>query len=392
MNVIEYKSSGLDTCYCFVDNTHTFTSSWTKEIIKNLADYSLSNIYSKGYDILQGQDEDALLRYASKLHYKYAVVFSTGTEFINGRNFFNTVDDLTDRDFFIAGHVLDRKEAYYELHHQCYVINLSTYKELGCPNIGKQELGSPHIQKEPNRSTENLHDDYTPISVSSGSFDKQYSHKMHGWNILKEAFDKDLPVVVFNEFFRDNKKHYYPENQTEFLKQIQWAYQRFNYCAKEFIHTKHTDYIKIKDTTVDQIITTASGDWFLDCVGDKPLHVILYDYNPSSLEYWKDHVPKLDNITYEFIKVDLLTDDISVLIKNPEKKTLFNITNIFCYEGTSMFFSLEYRLKRELDLINALPSNWQFVSSDNSWAGFAQNPQSLKDLRKPTWHIGDWNE
>lgn len=392
MNVIEYKSLGFNICFCIIDNTHQYTSAWTRELMKNQADYSISNIHSKGYDIFQGQDEDAVLQHVSTLDYAYAVVFSTGTEFTNGRQFFNAIDELVKQDFLVAGHILDRKEAYYELHHQCYVINLEKYKALDCPAIGKQELGSKHTQDIPWRSVENYHDDYTPIFVSGGDDTKDYYHKCHGWNILSTALDSGEEILVFDESIRNNKKHYYPENQTEFLKHVQWAYQRYNFCLNEFVHTSHTEDISIVDQDFEQIITPASGDWFVNCVGTKPVHVVMYDYNLNSLEYWKQHVPKLDNVTYEFVNIDLLCGDVSMLIKNTERRTLFNVTNIFCYEGTSIMYSLEYRLKKELELEKMLPSNWTLYASERSWTGFCNKPMSIKDLRKPTWHAGDWNE
>lgn len=392
MNVIEYKSLGFPICFCFVDNTHRYTSAWTRELIKNQSDFSLSNIHSKGYDIYQGQDEDTVLTYVSNLEYTHAVVFSTGTEFINGRQFFDEVERLVTENFFIAGHILDRKEAYYELHSQCYIVNLEYYKKLDCPLIGQQALGEVHTQIAPYRSLANYHDDYTPVAVSSGSAELNYSHKCHGWNILSKAFINNYPVIVFSQEIRNSKKHYYPENQSEFLNHVQWAYQRFNYCSREFVHTSNTEEIKLNIEEYEQLITPASGDWFLNCIGKGPLHVIIYDYNQKSLDYWKNKLPVLNNVSYEFINIDLLTDKFETLIKNENLKTLVNITNIFCYEGTAMFYSLEYRLKKELEFKNALPKSWTLLASDRSWSGFAVDPLSIKDLKKPTWHIKDWNE
>ena len=57
-----------------------------------------------------------------------------------------------------------------------------------------------------------------------------------------------------------------------------------------------------------------------------------------------------------------------------------------------MFYSLEFRMMRELELINAVPSNWIIVTSEHSWSGFANNPKKITDLIKPTWHHGEWND
>ena len=50
--------------------------------------------------------------------YDYAVVFTPDTEF-QGESFFKHLHKLIEQDFYIAGHILDRKDGYYELHEQC---------------------------------------------------------------------------------------------------------------------------------------------------------------------------------------------------------------------------------------------------------------------------------
>jgi hypothetical protein len=199
---------------------------------------------------------------------------------------------------------------------------------------------------------------------------------------------------VFENNIRNNKKHYYPENQKEFLKNISWAHSRYDYCANEFVHTDHTDGPINVDHDFEQIITPASGCWFVEHINkDTPINIILYDYNDKALDYWKTNVPTFDNVTYEFVKINLLTDNLDKLIKNQSKKTLFNISNILCYEGTAMFYSLEYRLHKEIDIRSQIPDNWQVVGSEFSWTGFAETITDIKNLKKPTWHInGDWNE
>lgn len=143
--------------------------------------------------------------------YDYAIVYRKGHEFID-RNLF--VDEIKNHNFFIMGHILDREfmNAYYELHTQCYVINLRIYKTLGCPIVGQQVFHAPHQQLSPERSDENYHDDYTPWWVRPGHKTRQYEHKPHGWNILSIAFNHELPVIVFNSILRNTKKFNYEFN------------------------------------------------------------------------------------------------------------------------------------------------------------------------------------
>ncbi len=196
-NIIEYKSTNTEIVFCIVDNTSQIKSNWTTELVKNLSDFVLSNIVQKGYTVLQGVNEDALL--ASTSAYKHAVVLSTGTEYTNGSAFFEAVEDAVTQDYFLQGHIPNRDTGYFELHNQCYIINLETYRSLGMPEIGKFSVYDSHTQVEPICSDEHIHDDYTPIWIKSGTVEKEYQHKWHGWNILSVAFENNLPDMEWKD-------------------------------------------------------------------------------------------------------------------------------------------------------------------------------------------------
>ena len=399
-NIKHYPAFRQDIVYIIIDRTGTYQSDWTKELIKNLADYTVSDVCSKGYNVLVGLDEDELLNYASQT-YQHAVVLSTGTEFINGEGFFNAVNELLKEDFFLVGHLLDRSEGYYELHHQCYVINLEKFKQLGCPEIGQTKLGETHTQFEPHRSDTSIHSDYTPVWIEKGTVLKEYKHKLHGWNILSVGLAAGYTLKVFDANIRTCKKYYYPENQEEFLKHVSWSYMRRNYCETEFVHTDHTETVIIDDYDFEYVITPASGSWFVPYISKtNPVKVIYYDYNQESLNYWKTHAPVIDNVTYEFVKIDLLGQcDYYSILPNTNKKTIINLSNIFCYEATSMFSSVSYRLFKENELLKHIPSNYYVFFNTRSCFAFANvlhygkqlDTVKINQLCKPTWHINnDW--
>lgn len=402
--LVKFESTNKDIVFCFVDNTHLYTSAWTQELIKNQSDFTISNLTTKGYTVLQGQHTDVLLQHAVDLNFKYAVVFSTGTEFINGRKFMDAINFLSEIDFFVAGHILDRKEAYYELHHQCFVVNLVEFKNVGMPVVGNEELGNIHQQTTPERSVDNIHDDYTPTWIVKGNRQRTYHHKLHGWNILATGFDNNKTMLVFNESIRDNKKHFYPENQKEFLKHVQWAYQRQQYCLDEFVHKSHSEHINFEFQELEQVVTPASGLWWLPAISKtKPVTVVFYDYNQNSLDYWKAHTPVIENVTYKFVKVDLLNDYLNLQFLDNQKPTVVNLSNIFCYEGTAFFYSLEHRVFKENELITyiagVLPKatiNFSgraalgFVPLKLFFTADEKNLTDLKFATKPTWHWRDW--
>jgi len=407
MSVIRFKGKSHKIIFCMLDTTSTITEGWIKEIIKNQSDHTVGNILDKGYGILQGIDEDELLREACQ-DYKYAVVFSSGTEFINGDAFFKNIELECNNDFLIKGHILDRGDAYYELHHQCYIINLIEYKQMGMPEIGKQSLGDPHAQLKPVRSKENIHDDYTPLWVQPGIFEHTYQHKCHGWNILSRILTSKK-IFAFQDNIRNNKKHLYPESTKDFYKNLNYVYHKNNFCATNFIHTSNTEKVNKEIFNLTQIITPASGEWYLPYISKEcDVSIVMYDYNLASLEYWMDNVTKLPNVTYKFLLSNLLTDKLNFLDVVDDKlqeNTLINLSNIFCYEGTTALYNTKYRLQREnyaIDYFQTILPEAHLNFTGRAATGFIEDisllsrckdavKYSFSQFKKPTWHLNsDW--
>jgi hypothetical protein len=383
--MIKFFENGKDVLYCFVDNTRSYDSAWAREIIKNISDYTISNLHHKGLSLVQSENEDEMLHYAASKGYRNALVFTTGTEFINGNSFFTLITELSSTDYFIYGHILDRNEAYYELHHQCYLINIEKYKTLGMPSIGGNVLGDCDNFIEPVRSSENVHDDYTPLWIKAGTFLKQYKHKLHGWNIINRGLTHGYGIDTWTENARRHKVHYYPENAKLFNVKINEIYKKYSHCQSNFIHTTNTEEINVLPI-YKQIVTPASSDWWKSVV-KQDTEIILYDYNLKSIDYWKNNTAGFD---VKFIHCDLLTDN---LIEHIDDKstTFVNLSNIFSYEGTAAFHSVEHRLARENYYLNNLKEATVFVTGSAS-AGFTdKQTATIRDLKKPTWHIGEWN-
>jgi hypothetical protein len=208
---------------------------------------------------------------------------------------------------------------------------------------------------------------------------KEYQHKCHGWNILSLAFVNNLPVKVFDESIRNNKIHFYPESSDDFYKQLGWAYHRVNYCQTEFVHTAPTETIDLQPKKYQQIVTPASGAWFNEFV-DIGTTVIYYDYNNNSLEYWKEHTPKIEGVEYKFVLCDLLTNSNLVNHLAKDKSTLVNLSNIFNYEGTTFFYSLSYRDYKEKLLEKELKQHIPNVE-----IYFSMRAKVFDIV--PTWHI-----
>ena len=349
----------MKIAFCIVDDINTYSNDDIKNTITNICDFTISNLYTKGYDVFVGTNEDLLLQDA--IEYNYAVVMSPGTEYINGTAFFDALDELITQDFFIAGHILDRSayDAYYELHHQCYVVNMAHYKHLQCPIVGVLEKHVSHTQVEPARSLDNIHDNYTPIFVVPGTHKRTYSHKCHGWNLLRLAFENKLPVLVFEDIIRNNKKHYYPESEQDFYKHKEYIEHKLDYCATEFVHTDNTEWTTGVSGSYEQLVLPASGTLYLDLLDTG--RVVFYDYNQRALDYWAENVKRKDSVEYVFVRTNLLEELSIVDYLDPKLKTFVNLSNIFCYEGTAAKYSLKHRMLAEENLVSVLRRELQSV-------------------------------
>lgn len=365
--------------FCIVDDIDSYANEDIKKTVKNIADYTISNILYKHYNVIVDKSEDNILQRAKD--YDYAVIMSPGTEYINGFAFFDALEKLVKQDFFVAGHVLDRTmhDAYYELHHQCYVINMKYYKFLGQPIVGSFEKNSPHAQFKPARSKANWHDDYTPTVVAPGLEEQIYKHKCHGWNLLSLAFEHNLPVTVFDEDIRNNKKHYYPESEKDYYKNVEYIQHKLDYCANEFVHTSNTEWETGIQEKYEQLVLPASGTLYLNLV-DKG-RVVFYDYNLKALDYWSKNIVRKDNIEYSFVHTNLLEEKIIVDYIDPNLKTLVNLSNIFSYEGTASKYSLSFRLNAQNSLVDLLKNK-----IDNIQINFTQELKK-EFLEIPTWYL-----
>lgn len=453
MNVIKFseqhRTPNNNIIYCIIDKTNLYTHN--KEIIKNISDWTVQNITILGYTVLVSTDEDSLLQTAATTDASYAVVLSTGTEFVNGYDWFSAVEEFCKEGFFIAGHILDRKDFYYELHDQCYIINLKSYKLLNCPIIGKVEHFSSHLQLEPVRSKDNLHDDYTPTWVCRGNELKQYQHRAHGWNILSIAFKNNLRIKVFPDELRNNKHHYYPE-YSSYFDQVNFLYRRQGFCNGMALYLGNSETVIPLNSNkpIKQLIVPASGlNWikYLEENGyDESTVVEFYDYSFLTLEYMRYLITAWDGVNYKefalnyfnekfsFINAEIpycgSIDDTDISSWNKIISTvkfnyrwldlldsnndlswvttdaIFNVTNVFNYIGTATIRSVAERVHLENSFISKLQEiapNARIIFTRRAADGFVDSAQNaaipaknliltnIETLKKPTWRIYDWS-
>lgn len=289
---------------CIVDNTDIAATGWGREISVNLSDQLIFKISSKCYDIYIDSNEDALLQtLASKEEYTHAVMIASGTSLKLNENLFSAVEKLCKTEFAIAGHIIDRNDAYYELHHQFYIVNLKNYRQIGFPALGKAS-NELHTQIEPIRSIENVHDDYVPLWIKQGSIPKQYQKKMHGWQILSRALEHNMTVIDIGQNIRDVKKYFYYEHDHVFVKELPELYHHMFFGAN-FVPAWNSDAIPETinfQGPVEHYVTVGTGyNWIknLETLGyTKDTVVTFTDVNPNCLAFMKAMMEDWDGNDY----------------------------------------------------------------------------------------------
>lgn len=402
---------------CVVDNLDLYQSGWAKEISINLSDFLVHRFAIKEFDVYVSKNEDELLKEAANDGYSHAVIIACGTSLGLSDRLFPAIEECCNNDFFISGHILDRshhsyyKNACFELHHQFYIVNLKEYIELGYPLVGQEENTS-YEQLAPIRSVEYQHNDpEIPIWIKPGTEIKTYDTKLHGWNILKVAFENNKTLIDVGNNIRSSKKYIYYEHDHVFTKM--YAEIKYNqFFCDNFFAGWNSDEIKKSipfDGPVEQYATVGIGfNWIknLQLMGfTKDTRVVFTDINYNCLmfmkklveewdgknyaDFYKTHIPMLPNnppnisdsyfqqiavqwetfletfedwnavwkhikeLTYDFILIDY-TASYNFDWLHPSKKTFLNLSDLYNHGPYIFTLPLKYRIACENKLLSKL--------------------------------------
>jgi hypothetical protein len=439
MALIYKADKNNPTAFICVDITHKIEDASIKSIVINLADYTLHNLLDHGHDVYVTRDDiDETIREVSN-RYSHAVVFTNDTEF-EGSAFFKNLIRLVQRDFFLVGHILDRKNAYYELHDQCFVVNLEKYKELGYPNLGGWRLNHQHTQMEPQRSEENFHHEHTPKSVRPGFVERDYAHQCFGYKWISKALKNNQPIEIFDDEMRGSKRNYYAKYADEFHKNFSHYQLKHDFSLTKLFYPINTEkFDKPLVKKLRQLVLPASGLNFLryldSCQLTEETEVVFYDSSKHSLnmmrkvietfdgndyleflnnncsgilssseaitENWNkiNHLwPLANNVSYRYENVDIMYE----IPKNMQNEnTILHVSNVFAYEPNVAFRSLSHRILSFNRMINELQkkhNDVNIIASAYPEQAFTITPSTnsfVKNVKQVELHnldVAIWNE
>lgn len=137
---------------------------------------------------------------------KYAVVIQEGIFFFDhiDNNFLKSVIENIN-GYALIGHVLDRKERYYHLHQQQFILDVEKWRDINKPSFNCRSGTVTNIE----RSKDNFHDDYTPTWIKQTEGTTSYDKLKFGGYVISELLEHNLKVRPFNNNERHVKKFVY---------------------------------------------------------------------------------------------------------------------------------------------------------------------------------------
>lgn len=125
--------------------------------------------------------------------------------------------ESADADVFMFAHLMDRKKRGYGIHEQFILINRTKWRGIGSPAFRRQEQNETDLMI-PNRSVENIHDDYTPLWLKPSAQFGKLTPKITGWNVIDLALRSGFSILNVPQTIRREKEFLYPEKNSEVFR------------------------------------------------------------------------------------------------------------------------------------------------------------------------------
>jgi hypothetical protein len=271
-----------------------------------------------------------------------------------------------DPDYSLIGHILDKKDEYYEIHNQCFILNVEDWKSVGCPEY---ITSGEQICINVDRSEDNFHDYHTPLAVTKGSGTKTYKKIKAGGLIISRLLEKNLKIRPWSEEERKHKFYLYNDLTLKFgsYLRIECSFDDtiFN-CTNEPIMQFNLPNIK-------RIITPANGLQAIQILDKCPnAEVVEFrDISQPALNFTKKVLEEYHGKDYEqlcFSSGYPLQVNDAEAIKKSEKDFLEGLIEPFV-EMEFRFLELNFRYFKESffeieDLINRINGNTLYAFSN----------------------------
>ena len=230
---------------------------------------------------------------------KYAVVIQEGIFFFDhiDNNFLKSVIENIN-DYALIGHVLDRKERYYHLHQQQFILDVEKWKNINKPSFNCRSGLVANIE----RSKDNFHDDYTPTWIKKTEGETSHDKLKFGGYVISELLKNNLKVRPFNTNERHVKKFVYYDIDEQVSHML--SYEKVN--PYSFYYPKTTRSTKRMFTeSANKYITVANAVESLYKIKDvyKDITSIdFYDVSITALIFTEHFIKNFKSDYKNFVK------------------------------------------------------------------------------------------
>lgn len=397
-------------CVVFINDIDNGIDRQVKRIVLNLFHYWMIE-YSYQVKIKIFTYYESALEFASEYNYEHLIIIDIGNDLEIKGQFLQELDQFLNEKDVLVGHILDKKERYYELHRQCFYINTVIWKKIGRPKIG--HVANSKLCVMPNRSTQNHHDDYTPYFIEPSEYKKKYTNLKFGHNLIHEFLKYGYTIRSFDTNVRNSKFYIYPRDKNN---KVSRYLDIIDNKKIYFYNTEKINFEILKNLNLSRFATVASGLNHLIILKNSKItddfKLCFFDYNDVSLSFFKDlyknwdgkdykdfvystkslehikfsfddnlwnnficnfktkenfvsffnDISKLINI--EYVKIDIMTDNLDFFQNffQGSADKLFWLSNIFHYKPTAIKHSLIKRAKIQDALVDLVEEDTLFYS------------------------------
>jgi len=272
----------------WLDTSEHIKDTTALALSKNITEYWVQEIANYKLQTICKSNSDALLYWANEIGLKYVMIVALGSNLSKKQNLLNILSDFLEQhpDLSVAGHLLDKGDKFYELHHQCFIVNIDWWRESGKPGIGVEQQNMAWSTVEPIRSEENWHDGYTPHWIAQGNQLKEYTGKRFGWNIIDTALKQGKKLYSFSEAIRESKYYLYPEVSFDVHSKL---FEVMNHLQGygHFVANTETPPDRMLETDIQGAVCTSGGitPLLTAYVANLKPHskLTIFDFSPLSL-------------------------------------------------------------------------------------------------------------
>lgn len=267
---------------------------------------------------IESTDINSIITESGKLGCDWLFLIEYGQRFKDPNIIRDLIKYAEDNHYSFLGHLLQTKTPTgdlleFEIHPQCFLLNVNVWKKIGKPKFGKPGSYSIELNK-PSRSKTNFHDDYTPYWLSPTGTKEHYTGYLgHGYNLINTLLEFNHNLGTFSEEIKNRKSFIYPEQdsgefesilngklknyETKILNQNQRQYlsetSLYNYINSTYIFNTDKVGNEIVRTEFETIAPTsiysvASGFKLLELLAqtqfDNNTSIVYFDYSKTALD------------------------------------------------------------------------------------------------------------